>query len=234
MPLTYAIADLHGRFDLLKKAFEAITAHAGEKPHKVVTLGDYVDRGPQSARIIQHLMDAQSAGRPLICLKGNHEEIMRLSCRELPHPGWWIQNGGGQTLISYGHPPRGDVDVTRVYPEHLDWIEKLPLMHVDQHRVFVHAGVDPDAPLDKQEGLLDIHGNQKIIWKLYAPDDERGHGERHVVHGHHQFEDGPICKKGRTDLDTLAWATGRLVVGVFDDDKAGGPVEFIEVIGEAA
>jgi serine/threonine protein phosphatase 1 len=229
MPLTYAIADLHGRYDLLLAAFEKITAHAHDCEHKVITLGDYIDRGPQSKQVIDHLMNAQKAGRPLICLKGNHEEIMRLTCRELPDVGWWLQNGGDHTLISYGFSRHGNMDITVVPEEHLGWVSALPLMHVDKHRVFVHAGVNPDVPLDEQHLLTDMQGNQQLIWKRYEREDQRGHGDRHVVHGHDPFEGGPILKEGRTDLDTLAWYTGRLVIGVFDDEKAGGPVELIAV-----
>jgi len=69
-----------------------------------------------------------------------------------------------------------------------------------------------------------------LLWWLYPDNADIGHGDRHVVHGHHQFADGPKCYRRRTDLDTLAWFTGRLVIGVFDDDIAGGPVDFIEVI----
>lgn len=232
MPLTYAIADLHGRYDLLLKAFDAIATHAQDRPHKIVTLGDYVDRGPKSGRLLQHLMDEQAAGRSLICLQGNHEQIMLLSCRKLPHPGWWIQNGGGATLLSYGCAEEGEVDLSRVPKEHLDWVAALPLMHIDQHRIYVHAGVNPDVPLDQQEALTDVHGNQHIVWKLYPDDDVRGHGSRHVVHGHHQHKHGPIKLAGRTNLDTLAWYTGRLVIGVFDDEKAGGPLDLIEVVCE--
>lgn len=50
----------------------------------------------------------------------------------------------------------------------------------------------------------------------YDDRDDGGHGQRHIVHGHHQFENGPIFKKNRTDLDTYAWYTGRLVIGVFN------------------
>ena len=70
MSLTYAIADLHGRFDLLTAAFDAIVKHAAERSFKIITLGDYVDRGPQSRQIIDHLMAAQEMGVSLICLKG--------------------------------------------------------------------------------------------------------------------------------------------------------------------
>src|SRR6266481_3313148 len=62
MSLTYAIADLHGRFDLLTAAFDAIVKHAAERSFKIIALGDYVDRGPQSRQIIDHLMAAQEMG----------------------------------------------------------------------------------------------------------------------------------------------------------------------------
>ena len=70
------------------------------------------------------------------------------------------------------------------------------------------------------------------MWKIYKGPDQRGHGTRHVVHGHHQNRDGPVTIEGRTNLDTQAWYTGRLVIGVFDDEVAGGPVSLIEVHGE--
>jgi serine/threonine protein phosphatase 1 len=98
-------------------------------------------------------------------------------------------------------------------------------MHVDKDRVYVHAGVDSRVALDEQDP-------QNLIWKIYDDRDDGGHGQRHVVHGHHQHADGPILKKNRTDLDTFAWYTGRLVVGIFDDHKPGGPIDFIEVKGE--
>lgn len=98
---------------------------------------------------------------------------------------------------------------------------------------FGHAGVDPDLPLAEQEKTIDRNGNLNILWKIYRPGDgSRGHGDRHVVHGHHQFEHGSIIVAGRTNLDTFAWYTGRLVIGVFDDDVPGGPIALLEVRGE--
>jgi serine/threonine protein phosphatase 1 len=228
MTKTYVIADLHGRYDLLELGMRTIVHdtsffHSGDS---IVTLGDYVDRGPQSRQIIEYLMAMQrDLGSRLICLKGNHEDIMWQTCRKLPSPSWWLSNGGGATLISYGQKKGDQADVSVVPAAHLDWIEKLPLMHVDKHRVYVHAGVDSRVALDEQDP-------QNLIWKIYDDRDDGGHGQRHVVHGHHQHADGPILKKNRTDLDTFAWYTGRLVVGIFDDDKPGGPIDFIEVKGE--
>ena len=100
MSKTYALADLHGRFDLLEMALARITEHA-EPRATVVTLGDYVDRGPDSRKIIERLMAGLGGdGWRLICLKGNHEDIMWQTCRRLPDVDWWLTNGGGATLIS--------------------------------------------------------------------------------------------------------------------------------------
>ena len=108
---------------------------------------------------------------------------------------------------------------------HLKWIERLPLTHVDKHRIFVHAGVNPNCSLNEQDP-------QDVIWKIYDDRDEGGHRQRHIVHGHHQHAQGPILKKNRTNLDTFAWYSGRLVIAVFDDDTLGGPLEFLEVRGQ--
>jgi serine/threonine protein phosphatase 1 len=222
MSKTYAIADLHGRFDLLIPALDQIAKHANRHKFKIVAIGDYIDRGPESRQIIEHLMALQKAMAPIVCLQGNHESMMVETIRTPLHPEWWIGNGGGQTLISYGHPRSGDYQPDVVPEEHLVWLENLPLMHIDQHRVFVHAGVDQLKPLDQQDP-------QSVLWKIYDGNDPGGHDMRHVVHGHHARVDGPILLSGRTNLDTCAYYTGRLVVGVFDDDLAGGPVDFIEV-----
>src|SRR5260370_19032874 len=90
MSLTYAIADLHGRFDLLTAAFDAIVKHAAERSFKIITLGDYVDRGPQRPQIIDHLMAAQGMAVYLICLKGHHEAMMGETLRKPLHTTWWI------------------------------------------------------------------------------------------------------------------------------------------------
>jgi serine/threonine protein phosphatase 1 len=226
MPFTYAIADLHGRYDLLSEAVTKIVEHSrSDRPATIITLGDYVDRGPKSRQVIERLVDWGSPDLKLVCLKGNHEDIMWQCCRQPIKAGWWMDNGGGATLISYGQN-YGDIVNVKIVPEqHLRWIEKLPLMHVDRHRVYVHAGVDPDLPLAAQEP-------EQLLWKIYKGPDQRGHGTRHVVHGHHQFRDGPVSIEGRTNLDTQAWYTGRLVIGVFDDEVAGGPVSLLEVRGE--
>jgi serine/threonine protein phosphatase 1 len=130
MSKTYAIADLHGRFDLLEMAL-ACLAERAEPPATLVMLGDYVDRGPDSREIIERLMAGLGRdGWRLICLKGNHEDIMWQTSRTLPDVDWWLTNGGGATLISYGQQEGDQADVTVVPGPHLDWVEHRPLMYV--------------------------------------------------------------------------------------------------------
>jgi serine/threonine protein phosphatase 1 len=213
--LTFAVADLHGRLDLLDAALTTIERRASGGT--IVFLGDYVDRGPDGAGVLDRLMAGPPPGWRWICLKGNHEAIMALALRNPERLDWWIENGGDTTVASYR-------DRRELIARHLPWIEALPAIHIDIHRVFVHAGVDPLIPLDRQP-------DKTLLWKRYPQGADGGHGDRHVVHGHDPDVGGPRRFSGRTDLDTLAWKTGRLVVGLFDDATAGGPIDLIEIKG---
>ena len=227
MSTTYAIPDIHGRLDLLDAAIDRIVEHSAGSSATIVTLGDYVDRGPNSRQVIERLMGWRSDKLNLVSLKGNHEAMMWEVCNNLAELDWWIKNGGDQTLASYGQSLQENLDPRVVPQSHLQWIANLPLLHVDQHRVFVHAAVDPKVPLDKQN-------EQTLLWKRYPESFELGHGRRHVVHGHHANPKAPIVTSGKTNLDGLAWKTGRLVIGVFDDDRSGGALEFLEVLGQSS
>lgn len=213
---TYVIADLHGRADLLEAA---LTRLGTEPPGELVVLGDFVDRGPDSRAIIERLMAGPPPGWRWTVLFGNHEAMMVEVCLVRDRAlSWWIGNGGDATLHSYGYRSGDSLHPLRVPAAHLDWLARLPTLHVDAHRVYVHAGVDPDAPLDAQR-------DEELIWKRYAPGDARGHGDRHVVHGHDADERHPLVLAGRTNLDARAHATDWLALGVFDDAVPGGPVD---------
>jgi serine/threonine protein phosphatase 1 len=133
----------------------------------------------------------------------------------------WLAKGGDAALASYGG------DSAAIPENHLAWLDGLQLMHVDDHRVYVHAGVDPEVPLDRQSQAT-------LLWKRYPKGFPGGFGTLHVVHGHDNSPEGPLLYEGRTNLDTLAWRTGRLVIGVFDDDRPGGPIDFMVVRGPPA
>ncbi|MGY3346672.1 MULTISPECIES: metallophosphoesterase [unclassified Bradyrhizobium] len=226
MTLTYAIPDLHGRLDLLDQAISRILEHARGQAASVVTLGDYIDRGPNSREVIEFLMGWPAPSLRLIALKGNHEAMMWEACNNLVEAEYWLENGGGATLASYGEFRSGSSIRSHVLEGHLQWIDGLPTIFADAHRVFVHAGVDPTIPLNQQH-------ERTLLWKRYPKDFSSGHGKRHVVHGHHADARGPVVAKGKTNLDAMAWKTGRLVVGIFRDDTPGGAVEFLEIRGKS-
>jgi serine/threonine protein phosphatase 1 len=221
MSLTYVIPDIHGRHDLLTKALADITAHANSEAGTIVMIGDYVDKGPESKQVIDRLLSGVAKGWRLIALKGNHDAMMVQALSDPSKMAPWIEKGGDAALASYGGDPAA------VPQRHIVWLDGLRLMHVDNHRIYVHAGVDPGIPLSEQSEAT-------LLWKRYPKGFPGGFGELHVVHGHDNFPEGPLLYEGRTNLDTLAWRTGRLVIGVFDDDRPGGPVDFIVVRGSPA
>jgi len=225
---TYAIGDLHGRFDLLSMALSAAEADAGDRAAVFVVCGDFIDRGPQSRSIIELLM--QGATLPnwrWIVLKGNHEDMMVQCLRQPQRLRWWLGNGGGATMASYGYAHGDELHPLRVPVEHLAWLDALPVYHIDEHRAFVHAGFDPGKPLAEQS-------TEHMLWMRAPRGDDYAYAGRHVVHGHEQFADGPVLTANKSNLDTLAWWTGRLVVAAFNDDEPGGPVDLIPIIGKAA
>jgi serine/threonine protein phosphatase 1 len=231
---TYVIADLHGRFDLLCKAIDLIETDAGEAGGTFIVLGDFVDRGPQAHNIIDLLMTGpQRPNWHWIVLQGNHEAMM-LEC--LSNPGilrWWIGNGGGATLQSYGYKDGDNLAPLKIPMEHLEWLASLPITHEDRHRIFVHAGVPFDQPLAEATP-------KTLQWMLYPGDVEHGDAEfhpdaahvsgKHIVHGHHQSASHPLLKAYRTNLDSFAWYTGRLAIGVFDDTQAP-PLRIMDALG---
>jgi serine/threonine protein phosphatase 1 len=221
MSLTYVIPDIHGRYDLLSDGLARITASSAGNRGVIVTIGDYVDKGPDSKQVIDRLLSGVAEGWSLVALKGNHDAMMVEALRDPAKMAWWLGKGGDTALASYGGDPAA------VPQSHIAWLDQLRLMHVDAHRLYVHAGVDPEIPLDRQSEAT-------LLWKRYPKGFPDGFGGLHVVHGHDNYPDGPLLYEGRTNLDTLAWRTGRLTIGVFEDDRPGGPVDFIVVKGPPA
>lgn len=202
----FAIGDVHGRFDLLTTALEAI-GDLEAQDARLVFLGDYVDRGPQSREVVERLIELSKNDR-VICLRGNHEEMMVLGTRgdDIFRAEHWYRNGGEATAQSYRDE----------YPqEHLDWMAALPVSHETPWHFFVHAGIRPGVPLDRQIAA-------EMLWiRGVFLDDPRDHG-LHIVHGHTPRQ-APELLHNRTNLDTGAYASGNLTIGVFEG--AGGPSE---------
>ena len=221
MSFTYVVPDIHGRADLLRDGLGHIFEHAAGRAGIIVALGDYADKGPDTKDVIDRLRAGVSDGWLLFPLKGNHDVMMVDGLRDPSRMQHWLERGGDAVIRSYGG------DSLHVPPADVDWLDRLPLIHTDRFRIYVHAGLDPAVPLDRQS-------ERTLLWSRYPEEFHGGFGHRHVVHGHDSFVDGPKLYEGRTNLDTRAWQTGRLVIGVFDDETPGGPVDFIQVIGPPA
>jgi serine/threonine protein phosphatase 1 len=135
--ITYAIGDIHGCHDLLVRLLWQIRSHMAGRPYRLVFVGDYIDRGPDSALVVRTVRRLQQADpKVVICLRGNHEDIV-LQC--LADPGmalWWLENGGSATLQSFG------VSEPRDIPEDVvEWMADLPTSFEDERRYYVHAGL---------------------------------------------------------------------------------------------
>jgi serine/threonine protein phosphatase 1 len=221
MSQTFVIPDIHGRLDLLERGLAEIAARSTGVKDTIVTIGDYVDKGPDSKGVIDRLIEGVGGRFLLVPLKGNHDAMMADALRDDTKVADWLAKGGDAALGSYGGH---SADVPQ---SHIDWLDRLRLIHADTHRLYVHAGVDAGVSLDRQ--------NEKtLLWKRYPKEYPQGFGLLHVVHGHDNHPEGPLLYEGRTNLDTLAWRTGRLTIGVFDDDRPGGPSDLIVIQGDPA
>ncbi len=212
----YAIGDVHGRLDLLDDLLEKIDADAASRPEAATTLiflGDLVDRGPDSAGVVDRVMRL-AAERPRVrALKGNHEEVfLRAVEGDKRALRLLFRIGGEETLLSYG------VDRTAARRLEDDALIALIQRNVpDAHRafladmedliemgdyVFVHAGIRPQTPLGEQNAA-DLRWIRSEFLDFAGP-----HGKM-IVHGHTITEEVAI-RSNRIGIDTGAFMSGRL------------------------
>jgi diadenosine tetraphosphatase ApaH/serine/threonine PP2A family protein phosphatase len=207
MALTYSVGDIHGCLDKLESLVEACLAHAGGAATRFVFLGDYIDRGPDSAGVLRFMLRLQSEFQErLIALKGNHEAMALESASGRASSIMWRHNGGAATLESYGVNRAAELPSV-----HLDWLRSLRSNYDDGLRFFVHAGIDPDKPLAGQDEV-------DLLW-IREPflTDRRDHG-RLIVHGHTPVATGrPELCGNRLNLDTAAVFGGPLTAAVFNE-----------------
>lgn len=219
----YAIGDVHGRLDLLDRMLDQIDADGATAPDLVkhiVYLGDYVDRGPHSSGVIERLAAGPPPGFGAIPLKGNHEASMLEFLEDIRIGPNWLTYGGTATLASYHvPPPHADSppeDLTHAQemlrralpPTHRAFLESLRTSVTIGDYVFVHAGVRPGVPLDRQR-------EDDLLWIredfLRSTAD---HGKM-VVHGH-TISAEPEVRANRIGIDTGAFATHRLTCLVLE------------------
>ncbi|MDX0756221.1 serine/threonine protein phosphatase [Sinorhizobium medicae] len=212
--LTFAVGDIHGclaQLDTLLASIESIAAGG-----RVIFLGDLVDRGPDSRGVVERIMAGpRTTDWKWMTLKGNHEAMLVAARKGRPQMSLWLTNGGEETMASYG----GAIPLS-----HLVWMAELPSIIIERHRIFVHAGVDENIPLDEQ-------GDDILLWMRTDPNYSGTYWGRHVCHGHTPSRSNPRTVGNRTNVDSGAVFGGMLSCAVFDDDREGGPIDFLVTDG---
>lgn len=214
----FSIGDIHGRIDLLVQAERKIlSAPSGsDRTRLVIYLGDYVDRGPDSRAVIQHLLSPLPEPFRRICLCGNHDDAFHQFVTSLTFKGTWLSFGGDATLRSYGIDsnylmkisPNGAQLKKRVATElpetHLAFLREAPVSLLVGDYLFVHAGIVPGVPLERQS-------DADLMW-IREPFLSKGPlMDLTVVHGHTPSVD-VVFGNNRIGIDTGAYMTSKLSI----------------------
>jgi len=210
----YAVGDVHGCLALLHLLHERIFADCEASPGEkwIVYLGDYVDRGPDSAGVLDALLLPLPSELRRITLAGNHE-VMMLDFLENPvRNSSWLEFGGAETLSSYGldvkklmslsERERRSFLSSHIPTEHIEFMRELSLTLSVPGTVFAHAGLRAGIAVEEQV-------EDDVLWIRDAFLDAAPVDGRVVIHGHTPAAD-PVVAPGRICVDTGAFATGVL------------------------
>lgn len=231
----YAIGDVHGRLDLLEAMLAQIDAQLSLKPAKdwrIILLGDYIDRGPDSKGVLDLLCERRKDDPRLVILAGNHDTGL---LGFLAHPSkqsLFAGHGGRETALSYG--VRADFSseamtelardelLAAIPADHLALLGSLPRSVSFGDFLFCHAGIRPGVPLDEQDA-------EDLIWIRGEFLRHAGLHPKVIVHGHtpdHQ----PEVLPNRVNVDTMAYASGVLTALVID----GAEKQFLTAEGRVS
>ena len=216
----YAIGDIHGCDVQLGDLHEIIAEDLAQRPIEaplLLHIGDYVDRGADSAGVLRRLLAGSPiAGVPVVNLVGNHDETMLNALSgDRAAATDWLFAGGAPALQSYGVDPASPRESwpERVPQEHLEFLRNLTLSYRDGGYFFVHGGVRPGVPLEEQarEDLLRMR--QPFLYS----DMEFG---AVVVHGHTPVK-APVIRHNRIAIDTGAVFGGKMTCLVLEGETLG-------------
>jgi serine/threonine protein phosphatase 1 len=216
----YAIGDIHGCAVQLANLHGLIAEDLARRPVAaplLLHIGDYVDRGPDTAGVVARLVDGPPIpGVEAVNLLGNHESTMLDALAgERAAATDWLFAGGRPTLESYGVDPDSPRDTwaRSVPPDHVAFLRSLPLLHREGGYAFVHAGVRPGVPLENQVREDMLRMRQPFLYS------ETDFGAV-VVHGHTPVKQ-PVIKHNRIAIDTGAVFGGKLTCLVLEADTLG-------------
>jgi len=211
----YAIGDVHGRLDLLQRMHDAIDSEiARDRPDdwRIIHLGDYCDRGPQTRGVLDFIIGRQAVDNRVLSLRGNHDDGMLNFLNDKGEQRIFTQHGGDATARSYGveadFASEASIRVVRavlrsaVPQSHKDFLDSLPLNAVFGDFFFVHAGIRPGIPLNMQDPA-------DMMWIRGEFHNHTGLYEKVIVHGHTPQNDVEF-RPNRVNLDTRAPLSGVL------------------------
>jgi serine/threonine protein phosphatase 1 len=166
----YAIGDIHGCAKTIRTLlFKTLRV---QREDKIICIGDYIDRGPDSKGVIDQILELRKKGYDIITLRGNHEQIMLDSGDSLEDYFLWLKNGGAETLDSFGAE-----SYAQLATHYREFFERTLYWHAWEQYILVHAGLNFNIP----DPLSDHHA---MLWTRETEVDAGWLGERIVVHGH--------------------------------------------------
>lgn len=218
----YAVGDVHGRLDLLEELLARATGDIAARSvvrAVFVFLGDYIDRGPSSRATIDRLI-LHATDHECVFLKGNHEQVAVKCLSDRSLFDQWMRFGGVDTLVSYGVSPQALLDDQQIIRLQASFHNALPQAHFRFFRdlrksfgcgdfFFAHAGVKPRIELSRQK-------ESDLLWirdEFLSSNEDFG---KIIVHGHTPCSEVEVAPN-RINIDTGAYATGRLTCLVIDE-----------------
>ena len=200
MEKIFAIGDIHGCLHKLKSIMVNIDIDA--QNDTLVFIGDYIDRGPDPRGVVNFVLGLRESINHVIFLKGNHEQMFLNYLRDDKHKRFFLANGGGRTLSSYGFVETAEGAKVNVPENHMQFFKSLlPYYETDDY-IFVHAGLRPDIPLEEQDV-------DDLIWIRYEFIRSSHDFGKTVVFGHTPLS-RPLIESNKIGIDTGAVFGGSL------------------------
>lgn len=197
----FAIGDIHGCISLLESLWDEIESTFDREKDTLVFIGDYIDRGPDSREVVDFIIDLKNKMN-VICLKGNHEQMLLTYHLYNSYKDFYLMNGGSSTVMSYGLVDSDYGKRIDIPPEHLDFFRGLVPYHETEDYIFVHAGLKPGIPLQKQDPTDMIWIRNEFI------DSDYDFGKK-IIFGHTPLPK-PFMGPGKIGIDTGAVYGGKL------------------------
>jgi len=200
MDKIFAIGDIHGCLAKLEHLIALIDVD--DRRDTLLFIGDYIDRGPDSRGVVDYVLDLKERMRSVICLRGNHEQMLLNYLCHGRDRDLFLFNGGRGTLASYGFPSTMDRKEIVLPGHHMEFFQSLLPWYETEDYIFVHAGLRPGIPLDKQSP-------EDLMWIRYEFIDSSHDFGRVVVFGHTHMAE-PLIEPNKIGIDTGAVYGGSL------------------------